>query len=101
MDEGLFVPTGLMEPMREGLQRLRDAVGDPVAFLAKELQLTEEEIKDGRFMGAQVESIAAAIWNIKDNNKGTIIADDTAKSIEYVPTLRPSWPCMTNGEPEM
>ena len=31
----------------------------------------------------------------------TIIADDTAKSIEYVPTPRPSWPCMTNGEPEM
>lgn len=77
MDAGLFVPTGLMEPMQEGLQRLRAAVGDLATFVAKELQLTEDEVKDGRFMGAQVESIAAAIWNIKENSRGTIIADDT------------------------
>jgi len=76
MDQGLFVPTNLLQPIQEGLDRIEKDVGDLSEFIAKELQLTPEEVKDGRFFGAQVEAIAAAIWNMK-KGKGTIIADDT------------------------
>ncbi len=75
-DEGVLVPTNMRGPLQAALDRLEDKVGDLDKNVMAELGYASVADVHRAFMGLQVDSIAAAIDQIRDG-KGTIIADQT------------------------
>ncbi len=82
-DEGVLIPINMRQPLMESLLTLEDSVGDIDKYAAKELgykSVAELHYGAGNgngLMGLQVDSVASAIYQIKEKNKGIIIADQT------------------------
>ncbi len=75
-DEGVLIPVNMMGPTQAALDRLEDRVGDIDHYLKAELGYESVEDLHRALMGLQVDSVASAIEQIKQD-KGTIIADQT------------------------
>ena len=76
-DEGVLIPINMRQPLMESLLTLEDSVGDIDKYAAKELGYRNVEQLHDALMGLQVDSVASAIYQIKEKNKGIIIADQT------------------------
>lgn len=75
-DEGVLIPSNMAQPTQDALNRLEDAVGDIDEFARKELGYKSTEALHNALMGLQVDSVATAIYQIKQN-KAVVIADQT------------------------
>jgi 2'-5' RNA ligase len=75
-DPGVLIPTNMREPLEHAMNALEDAVGDIDTFVQKELGYDSLDELHDAFMGLQVDSIAAAIHQMKQG-KAVIIADQT------------------------
>lgn len=76
-DEGVLIPINMRQPLMDSLLTLEDNVGDIDEYAAKELGYRNTEQLHDALMGLQVDSVASAIYQIKEKNKGIIIADQT------------------------
>ena len=76
-DEGVLIPVNMKQPLADAMAGLEDKVGDIDEFARKELGYKSVADLHNALMGLQVDSVAMAINNMKDGNKGTIIADQT------------------------
>ena len=76
-DEGVLVPVNMRKPLMEGLDVLADNVGDIDQYATKELGYKSVDELHDKLMGLQVDSVASAIYQIKEKGKGIIIADQT------------------------
>ncbi|WP_297920698.1 strawberry notch C-terminal domain-containing protein, partial [uncultured Agitococcus sp.] len=76
-DEGVLIPINMRQPLMDSLLTLEDNVGDIDKYAAKELGYRNTEQLHDALMGLQVDSVASAIYQIKEKNKGIIIADQT------------------------
>lgn len=75
-DAGVLIPSNMAQPTQDALNRLEDAVGDIDEFARKELGYESTEALHNALMGLQVDSVATAIYQIKQN-KAVVIADQT------------------------
>lgn len=75
-DEGVLIPSNMAQPTQDALNRLEDAVGDIDEFARKELGYESTEALHNALMGLQVDSVATAIYQIKQG-KAAVIADQT------------------------
>jgi hypothetical protein len=75
-DEGVLIPSNMAQPTQDALNRLEDAVGDIDEFARKELGYESTEALHNALMGLQVDSVATAIYQIKQG-KAVVIADQT------------------------
>nr|WP_315245979.1 PLxRFG domain-containing protein [uncultured Albidiferax sp.] len=75
-DEGVLIPVNMAGPTQDALSKLEDAVGDIDQFAAKELGYPSTKALHNALMGLQVDSVASAIYQIKQG-KGVVIADQT------------------------
>jgi hypothetical protein len=75
-DSGVLIPINMAQPLQEALSALEDSVGDIDKFAAKELGYASIDEMHDALMGLQVDSVAAAIHQIKAG-KAIIIADQT------------------------
>lgn len=75
-DEGVLIPVNMAQPMQDALSSLEDAVGDIDRFVMDELGYASQDELDDGLMGLQVDSVAAAIYQMKQG-KGIVIADQT------------------------
>lgn len=75
-DEGVLIPSNMAQPTQDALNRLEDAVGDIDEFARKELGYESTEALHKALMGLQVDSVATAIYQIKQG-KAAVIADQT------------------------
>lgn len=66
----------MAQPMQDALSSLEDAVGDIDRFVMDELGYASQDELDDGLMGLQVDSVAAAIYQMKQG-KGIVIADQT------------------------
>lgn len=69
-------PHALLDPMSQAMATISDEVGDIDQWVADELGYKDVDTLHEVFMGAQVDGIAAAIYQIS-RGKSTIIADQT------------------------
>lgn len=76
-DEGVLIPTNMKQPLMDSLAVLSDIVGDIDQYAANELGYDSVSTLHNALMGLQVDSVASAIYQIKEKNKGIIIADQT------------------------
>lgn len=76
-DAGVLIPVNMQQPTQDALSRLEDAVGDIDQYAAKELGYPSVKALHDAFMGLQVDSVASAIYQIDQKDKGVIIADQT------------------------
>jgi len=76
-DEGVLIPTNMKQPLMDSLAVLSDVVGDIDQYAADELGYDSVSTLHDALMGLQVDSVASAIHQIKEKNKGIIIADQT------------------------
>jgi hypothetical protein len=76
-DEGVLIPVNMRTPLMDAMDRLIDNVGDIDQYVSKELGYDSVEEMQNKLMGLQVDSIASAIYQIKEKGKGIIIADQT------------------------
>lgn len=76
-DEGVLVPVNMADPLQNALSALEDQVGNIDQFAMRELGYQSVEALHDALMGLQVDSVASAINQIKENGKGIIIADQT------------------------
>ena len=72
----MLIPSNMAQPTQDALNRLEDAVGDIDEFARKELGYESTEALHSALMGLQVDSVATAIYQIKQN-KAVVIADQT------------------------
>jgi hypothetical protein len=75
-DAGVLIPANMAQPTQDALSRLEDEVGDIDEFVRKELGYKSVEELHGALMGLQVDSVATAIYQIKQG-KAVVIADQT------------------------
>lgn len=75
-DDGVLIPVNMAQPMQDALSSLEDAVGDIDQFVMAELGYASQDELDDALMGLQVDSVAAAIYQMKQG-KGIVIADQT------------------------
>lgn len=75
-DKGVLIPVNMAGPLQDALNRLEDQVGNIDEYVASELGYESVEALHSGFMGLQVDSVAAAIYQIKAG-KGIVIADQT------------------------
>ncbi len=76
-DDGVLVPINMAQPLQDALSTLEDAVGNIDEYAADELGYNSVAELHDALMGLQVDSVASAIYQIKERNKGIIIADQT------------------------
>lgn len=76
-DVDVLIPVNMQQPTQDALSRLEDAVGDIDQYVAKELGYPSVKVMHQAFMGLQVDSVASAIYQIDQKDKGVIIADQT------------------------
>lgn len=75
--DGVLVPVNMRDPLHAAVVDLDKAVGGIDEYVRKELGYdTQEEMQDA-LMGLQIDSVAAAIYNIKEKGRGVVIADQT------------------------
>lgn len=75
-DEGVLIPVNMAQPMQDALSSLEDAAGDIDQFVMSELGYESQDVLNDSLMGLQVDSVAAAIYQMKQG-KGIVIADQT------------------------
>jgi hypothetical protein len=75
-DEGVLIPTNMRGPLKQAMNRLEDEVGDIDEFVRSELGYSTKDEMHDVLMGLQVDSVAAAIHQIK-RGKAVIIGDQT------------------------
>lgn len=75
-DKGVLIPVNMAGPTQQSLDRMEDRVGDIDEFVQNELGYESVEQMHEALMGLQVDSVGAAIHEIK-TGKGVIIADQT------------------------
>ena len=75
-DVNVLIPVNMRQPLEQAMLSLEDAVGDLDEFVRKELGYDSLDEVHDHFMGLQVDSVAAAIHQIK-NGKAVVIADQT------------------------
>ena len=75
-DEGVLIPVNMAGPTQDALSKLEDAVGDIDQFAANEWGYPNIKALHNALMGLQVDSVASAIYQIKQG-KGVVIADQT------------------------
>jgi len=75
-DKDILIPVNMQQPLQDALSVIEDDVGDIDEFVRSELGYeTTEQLHDA-LMGLQVDSVAAAIYQIR-KNKAIVIADQT------------------------
>lgn len=72
----MLIPTNMRTPLNRAMRSLEDAVGDIDEFARKELGYDSIEEMHDALMGLQVDSVAAAIYQVK-RGKAVIIGDQT------------------------
>ena len=75
-DQGVLIPSNMAQPTQDALNHLEDQVGDIDDFARKELGYDSTEALHNALMGLQVDSVATAIYQIKQG-KAVVIADQT------------------------
>lgn len=75
-DEGVLIPVNMKDPTQDALSKLEDAVGNIDDYAVKELGYANTEELHDALMGLQVDSVASAIYQIRQGN-GIVIADQT------------------------
>lgn len=75
-DANVLIPINMKSPLEQAMNVLEDAVGNIDKFVAKELGYKSLDELHDAFMGLQVDSIAAAIHQIR-KGKAIVIADQT------------------------
>ena len=72
----MLIPSNMAQPTQDALNRLEDSVGDIDEFARSELGYATVADLHNALMGLQVDSVATAIYQIKQN-KAVVIADQT------------------------
>ncbi len=72
----VLVPVNMSTPMEKALQVIDDAVGGIDNYVREKLGYKSDKEMNEALMGLQIDSVAAAIYNI-ENGEGIIIADQT------------------------
>jgi 2'-5' RNA ligase len=75
-DAGVLIPVNMKQPLEQAMNALEDQVGDLDKFVKNELGYKSVRDLHDAFMGLQVDSIAAAIQQMK-NGRAVVIADQT------------------------
>lgn len=75
-DVGVLIPTNMRAPLDHAMRSLEDAVGNIDEFVKNELAYESTEEMHDALMGLQVDSVAAAIYQIKQG-KAIVIGDQT------------------------
>ena len=75
-DEGILIPVNMAQPTQDALNALEDEVGDIDEYVMRELGYPSKKSLHDALMGLQVDSVAAAIFQIS-SGKGIIISDMT------------------------
>ena len=73
----VLVPVNMKDPLKASLRKLDHAVGGIDDYLVRELKYKNTDELHAGLMGLQIDSVAAAIYNIKEKSKGVVIADQT------------------------
>ena len=77
-NDAVLVPKNMADAINKALDNIESSVGKSVdQYVMDKLGYATEADLFKAFMGLQVDSIAAAIYNIETKNKGIIIADQT------------------------
>ncbi|MDB4312116.1 strawberry notch family protein [bacterium] len=83
LNEAVLMPVNMRTAVETAMNKLRKEVGDLDAYVMKKLgyksldEMHSSVTDSTGFMALQVDAIAAMIYNIENNNRGTIVADQT------------------------